>query len=225
MAGLRGPGLRAGCDHSSISASGKRSRWPTFRYGIAPRSTSFRACRSVMFSQAHSSSRVSMRVPVPYAAPAPIATTPPSRRLPGCRTFGCRAEARSSPRFVQCGFPALAVGDDVQQAPGMFHVVRVAGRDGFPGVVGRVGCRNTEGGHEPVLAVGAVVGQRLTGPLAGDQDPAARVAEGRSSAGHRSGASWRTAASTARIAERRPAGRRARSGRRSVPGGSRRLAW
>jgi hypothetical protein len=33
----------------------------------------------------------------------------------------------------------LAVGDDMQQAPSVFHVVGVAGRDVFPGVAGRIG--------------------------------------------------------------------------------------
>ena len=59
----------------------------------------------------------------------------------------------------------------------MLHVVRVGGRDGFPGVPGRVSCRNTEGRQQPVPAVGAVVGEGLSGPLAGDQDAAPGVAE------------------------------------------------
>jgi len=59
----------------------------------------------------------------------------------------------------------------------VFHVIWVAGADRFPGVPSRVGCRNTEGGHEPVLPVGAVVGQRLAGPLARVQDAAPAVAE------------------------------------------------
>ena len=59
----------------------------------------------------------------------------------------------------------------------MFHVVGVAGGDGFPGVAGGVGGGFAEGGQEPVLAVGAVVGERLTGPFAGDQDAASGVAE------------------------------------------------
>ena len=74
--------------------------------------------------------------------------------------------------------PAIGpVGDGVQQPPGVVHVVRVARRDGLPGVAGRVGCRNTERPQQPVLAVGPVVGQRLAGPLAGDQHPAPGVAE------------------------------------------------
>src|SRR5271165_6502474 len=69
---LRGPSAWlclvrwTGYDHSSISASGKRSRWPTLRYGIASRSTSFLAWRSVILSHSHSSSSVSMRAPLPY---------------------------------------------------------------------------------------------------------------------------------------------------------------
>jgi hypothetical protein len=64
------------------------------------------------------------------------------------------------------GLPSSPVCDDMQQPPGVFHMVRVAGGDGFPGVPGRVGCRNTEGGGQPVLAVGPVVSQCLAGPFA-----------------------------------------------------------
>ena len=71
----------------------------------------------------------------------------------------------------------MAVGDDVQEAPGVLHVVGVAGGDGFPGVAGWIGGGLAEGGQEPVLAVGAVIGQRLAGPLAGDQDAASGVPE------------------------------------------------
>src|SRR6185312_5781962 len=56
-------------------------------------------------------------------------------------------------------------------------MILVSRRDGFPGVPGGVGCRNTEGAQEPVLTVGAVVGQGLAGPLAGDQDPPPGIAE------------------------------------------------
>ena len=79
--------------------------------------------------------------------------------------------------FGQGGVPLLAVGDDVQEAAGVFHVVGVAGCDRFPGVAGRVGGGLAEGGQEPVLAVGPVIRERLTGPFAGDQDPASGVAE------------------------------------------------
>ena len=73
--------------------------------------------------------------------------------------------------------PALPVGDDVQHSLGGGHVVGVTGGDGFPGVAGRVGVGDAEGFQEPCLAVGAVVGERLAGPLARDQDAAPGVAE------------------------------------------------
>ncbi len=57
------------------------------------------------------------------------------------------------------------------------QVVGAAGPDRFPGVPGRVGCRKPERLCEPGLAVGAVVGQRLAGPLAGHQDPAPGIAQ------------------------------------------------
>jgi len=57
------------------------------------------------------------------------------------------------------------------------QVVVVAGFDGFPGVAGGVGCRKSEGVGEPGAAVGAVVGEGLAGPFAGDQDAASGVAE------------------------------------------------
>ena len=59
----------------------------------------------------------------------------------------------------------------------MVHVIRVARGDGFPGVPGRVGCRNTERTQQPVLAVGPVVGQGLAGPLARDQHPPPGIAQ------------------------------------------------
>jgi len=40
-----------------------------------------------------------------------------------------------------------------------------------------VGCRKVEHAHQPGFAVGAVVGEGLAGPLAADEDAAARVAE------------------------------------------------
>jgi hypothetical protein len=70
-----------------------------------------------------------------------------------------------------------AVGDDMQEPLAGWHVVGVAGFDGFPGVAAGVSCRKSEHPGEPGLAVGAVVGQGLAGPLAGDQDPAPGVAE------------------------------------------------
>ena len=59
----------------------------------------------------------------------------------------------------------------------MLHLVGVTGGDRFPGVPAGVGCRNTERGQQPVLAVGAVVGQRLAGPLGRGQDAAPGIAE------------------------------------------------
>ena len=165
--------------------------------------------------------------------------TPPSL-LP---EITVRWHRRPPPGLRQRGLPSEPVGDHVQQSPGVFHVVRVGRGDGFPGVPGRVGCRNAERPQQPFLAVGAVVGQGLAGPLAGDQHPAPGVAEvvgvvgfalapargpgraGRSWAGCRSGASSRTAASTAGTSAPRPAGRRGRAARRYRPGGSRRRAW
>ena len=57
-------------------------------------------------------------------------------------------------------------------------MILVSRRYGFPGVPGRVGCRNTEAaaGADP-LPVGAVIGQGLARPLARDQDPPSGVAE------------------------------------------------
>ena len=86
-------------------------------------------------------------------------------------------DACAAPGFGLGGVPVLAVGQDVQQAAGVFHVIRVAGCDGFPGVAGGVGGGLAEGGQQPVLPVGAVVGEGFAGPFAGDQDPVARVAE------------------------------------------------
>jgi hypothetical protein len=40
--------------------------------------------------------------------------------------------------------PSEPIGHDVEHPPGMVHMVRVARRHGFPGVPGRVGCRNTK---------------------------------------------------------------------------------
>ena len=73
--------------------------------------------------------------------------------------------------------PSGAVSDGMEQPPGVVHVVGVGWGDRFPGVAGRVGCRNTERPQQPVLAVGAVVGQCLAGPLAGDQHAAPGVAQ------------------------------------------------
>src|SRR5690242_10007933 len=56
-------------------------------------------------------------------------------------------------------------------------MILVSRRYGFPGVPGRISCRNTECPKEPFLAISAVVGQGLAGPLARDQDPPPGVAE------------------------------------------------
>jgi hypothetical protein len=139
--------------------------------------------------------------------------------------------------------PFLAVGDDVQEPLGGWHVVGVAGSDGFPLVAGRVRFGEAEGMQEPGFAVGAVVGQGLTGPLAGDQDTPPGVAEVFAAVRLASAPAWsqaftgvlrrdavaqpvgwRRSASTARTAVHRPGGQRAHDGRRFVPGGSRRCA-
>ena len=83
----------------------------------------------------------------------------------------------SASGLVECVEPGHAVGDDAEDAPSGWHVVGVAGGDGFPGVPCWVGGGEAEGFGEPVLPVGAVVGKGLTGPFAGDQDPASGVAE------------------------------------------------
>ena len=80
-------------------------------------------------------------------------------------------------RLIEGLEPVHPVGDDVQQPLPGGHVVLVPGLDQFPGVPVRVGCRKTEGFGQPVLAVGAVVGQRLAGPFAGGQHAATGVAE------------------------------------------------
>jgi hypothetical protein len=94
-----------------------------------------------------------MRAPFPYCGSMSMPITPSSR----CD----RHSVRSPARFVERLFPGDAVGDDVQESPSRGHVVGVARCDRCPGVPGRVGCRNPEGGCQPCLAVGAVVGQGL----------------------------------------------------------------
>jgi hypothetical protein len=66
--------------------------------------------------------------------------------------------------------PALPVGDDVQESLCGWHVVGVAGGDRFPDEAARVGLGDAERVQEPGLSVGAVVGEGLAGPFAGDQD-------------------------------------------------------
>jgi hypothetical protein len=71
----------------------------------------------------------------------------------------------------------LPVGDDVQEPLGGWHVVGVAGGDGVPGVARWVGVGDAEGGEQPLLSVGAVVGEGFAGPFAGNQNAASGVAE------------------------------------------------
>jgi hypothetical protein len=85
--------------------------------------------------------------------------------------------AGSRPGFGERGVPALPVGDDMQQPLDVRHVVGVPGGDGLPRVAGGVGCREAEGGQEPVAAIGAVVGEGLARPFARDEDPPSGVAE------------------------------------------------
>src|ERR1700760_651308 len=101
-----------------------------------------------------------------------------SRCPPSCRKlWAWRPEACAAPGFCEGGVPVLAVGDDVEEAAGVFHVVGVVGGDGFPGVLAGVGGGLAEGFEEPLTAVGAVVGEGFAGPFAGDQDTASGVAE------------------------------------------------
>ena len=65
----------------------------------------------------------------------------------------------------------------MQQTSGVVQVIRIGRCDGFPGVPGGIGCRNTERPQQPFLTVGTVVGQRLAGPLARDQHPPPGIAE------------------------------------------------
>ena len=57
-----------------------------------------------------------------------------------------------------------------------WQVVVVGRGDLDPGVTGRVGLVQTKGFNQPGLAVGAVIGEGLAGPLAGDQDAPSGVA-------------------------------------------------
>src|SRR5260370_40150142 len=118
-----------------------------------------------------------MRAPLPYTRSTDIPAAPPSCSRPGCRNLGGDRRCGSSAGLVECGLPSDAVGDDMQEPLPVGHVVRVTRPDRFPGEVGRVGCRNSEHAGQPGLAVAAVVGERLAGPLAGHQDPPPAVAE------------------------------------------------
>jgi hypothetical protein len=95
---------------------------------------------------------------------------------PRCRKIG-GSFLRPASGLSKRGLPSGTVGDRVQHPPGVIQVLRVAWGDGFPGIAGRVSCRNTERPQQPVLPVGAVIGQRLAGPLARDQHPAPGITE------------------------------------------------
>ncbi len=102
--------------------------------------------------------------------------------LPCCRPSYGRIFRRQvvgfSPSLGEGGLPGGAVGQDVHESLGEWHVVTVGGGDALPlacrGVVGGV---EVEHGHEPGLAGGAVVGEGLAGPFAADEDAASGVAE------------------------------------------------
>jgi len=100
-----------------------------------------------------------------------------SRRPPRCRLISVQGDRCSVPGLRQCRLPSKAVGHDMQQPLAVGHVVQITWPDGLPGVASRIGCRNTKHGQQPVPPVGAMVGQRLAGPLTGDQDPSPGVAE------------------------------------------------
>jgi hypothetical protein len=65
----------------------------------------------------------------------------------------------------------------MKHPPRVIQVIRVTRGHDLPGIAGGVSCRKTERLQEPLLAIGAMVGQRLAGPLAGDQHPPPGVAE------------------------------------------------
>src|SRR6266568_3787521 len=83
-----------------------------------------------------------------------------------------------------------ALSGSRSRSPAVGHVVGVGGFDRFPGVGARVGCRKSERAGEPGPAVGAVVGDGLAGPLAGDQDPAPGVAEVLAAVGFALATAW-----------------------------------
>ena len=56
-------------------------------------------------------------------------------------------------------------------------MVGVGRGDAFPRVLLVVDCRKIQHGHQPGFAAGAVVGEGLAGPFAGDQDAPSGVAE------------------------------------------------
>src|SRR5215467_7179472 len=110
---------------------------------MASRSTSFLACRSVMFSQSHNSSSVSMRTPNPCEAPAVMlrSLSPDGRsRVLGLVVWLRRVR-------VSIAFARRRPGP----AAGAGQVVGVVRGDLFPPeAVGVVGCRKTEHVHQPL---------------------------------------------------------------------------
>src|ERR1022692_1156060 len=89
----------------------------------------------------------------------------------------------SSSGFSESGLPSGAVGEDVQEPPAVRHEVLITGSDPVPAVAVVLGCRKIQHGQEPGFTVAAVVGEGLAGPFTGDQDTAARVAEGPAAGG------------------------------------------
>ncbi len=86
-------------------------------------------------------------------------------------TFG------STSGFGDGSLPVGSVLEDVQQPLDTRHVVGVGRGDPLP-LVGRAPtCRKIEHGHQPDLAVGAVLGECLAEPFAGHQDAAPSVTE------------------------------------------------
>src|ERR1035441_563026 len=126
-------------------------------------------------------------LPPRSAAARPMLCAGSSSRPPGCRKIG---PGGSSAALVEGGLPLDAVGDDVQEPLAGWHVVGVAGFDGFPGVPAGVGCRKSEHPGEPRLAVCPVVGEGLAGPLVGDQDAPSGVAEVFAAVGFALTAAW-----------------------------------
>src|SRR5215470_16104411 len=76
------------------------------------------------------------------------------------------------------GLPGGTVGQDMHKPLYWRHVVGISGSHALPPVcVVMFVCRKVEHGHQPGLAVGAVVIECLAGPLARDQDAPTGVAE------------------------------------------------
>src|SRR5690242_3496499 len=96
----------------------------------------------------------------------------------GCRAVR-RVESGATFGFVDRMPPRGALRDGEQEPPVEGAHVWITGADWLPGVpvrVGRLG-RVAEQVQDPVPAVGPVVAQGLPGPLPGDEDAPAGVAE------------------------------------------------